>query len=195
MKRKAPGQEDVRGILTQIQLNHRYPISFNHENTEQKTMIMQYNFKPANVDMNQTSTLSIDHNNEDGENDAILKTHTIDHKELEFKGISTPSTGHEYLLEYSVAEQAFVLRKVDMSVSNMRPQFASSNNSTVQHDPSTISAHDVLQRMIKNGKKKKAANTKTTTVSTASSTSTTTTTTTTTVTTNISSTVATPAAI
>lgn len=130
------------------------PLRFN-ANSNDTAIVLQYGFKPANVDLGQSSFLSL----EDG-GDVKLLAATEDGKDIAFKGTNlfgaaNGSKQYEYVIEYDRELESFSILKVDFTASNMRP-LLQQNSFTCVATPSSKEIDQSLKQLSKPRKKSTA---------------------------------------
>jgi hypothetical protein len=103
--------------FNEIQLGKTYPLSV-LDHPESSTLSLQYNFKPANLNVEETGTLKF------YEKDVAVVEHIrTDHSSDTFKGTASSTSSisgqeNEWLLIFDQGN--FQIRKVDTSVLNLR---------------------------------------------------------------------------
>lgn len=161
MKRKLIEEE------TSFELGKRYPLSILDGESGLEAVILQYGFKPANVDNNQGSLMEIiTTTTRQEEGNVTLKSKTNEDKDISFRGNTLSSLSgnsqYEYLLSYEKDQQCFQLTKVTQNITNLRPireqdrmlGEVSSNQKTNQ---SSSSVTQSLKKMMQGSHNKKSS--------------------------------------
>eukprot|EP00981_Chlorochromonas_danica_P000472 scaffold98_cov248-Ochromonas_danica.AAC.13 len=165
MKRKLI-EEENNLVKTTFELGKRYPLSILDTQSGLEAVILQYGFKPANVDNSQDSVMQIittTTTTRQEEGNVTLKSKSNENKDVSFRGNTLSSLSgnsqYEYLLSYEKDQQCFQLTKVTQNITNLRPIREQDNllgevTSSQKANPSSSSVTQSLKKMMQGSHKK-----------------------------------------